>query len=71
MHMPLPKYHASAQIFSDISTDRRVSWAGLERSLYLECGDGEIISVLGICNGKNDCFTGKDEEDCPNSGTYI
>ena len=39
----------------------------LDMSLYFECGGGEIISIIGICNGKIDCISGRDEEHCQNS----
>ena len=39
-----------------------------EQSLYFPCGDGEMISVLGKCDGKRDCISGLDEEGCNTSG---
>ena len=39
-----------------------------EQSLYFSCGDGEMISVLGKCDGRRDCISGLDEEGCDTSG---
>ena len=41
-----------------------------EQSLYFPCGDGEMISVLGKCDGKRDCISGLDEEGCSTSGKF-
>ena len=37
---------------------------GFEMSVYFDCGDGEIISLLGRCDGSKDCRSGVDEEYC-------
>ena len=39
----------------------------LDMSLYFECGGGEIISIMGVCDGMIDCISGRDEEQCQNS----
>ena len=36
----------------------------LDMSLYFECGGGEIISIMGVCDGMIDCISGKDEDLC-------
>ena len=41
----------------------------LDMSLYFECGSGEIISFMGVCDGMVDCISGKDEEHCQTSST--
>ena len=43
----------------------------LEPSRYFQCGDGEIISILGKCDGKRDCINGRDEDHCQNSSTCV
>ena len=41
----------------------------LDMSLYFECEGGEIISIMGVCDGMMDCISGKDEEHCQSSST--
>lgn len=41
---------------------------GVEMCLYFPCGDGEMISVLGKCDGEKDCISGLDEENCDYAG---
>ena len=36
----------------------------LEMSVYFDCGDGEITSLLGRCDGHLDCISGADEKSC-------
>ena len=43
----------------------------MEPSRYFQCGDGEIISILGKCDGKRDCINGRDEDHCQNSSTCV
>ena len=31
---------------------------------FFECGSGEFISIIGVCNGVLDCSDGKDEQSC-------
>ena len=38
--------------------------------MYFECGDGEIISSVGKCNGIQDCVSGRDEENCNIEGNH-
>ena len=35
-----------------------------DMSIYSPCSGGEIISVLGQCDGRVDCFYGDDEMNC-------
>ena len=39
----------------------------LERSVYFS-GCGELISMLGVCDGAPDCSTGEDELNCTQPG---
>lgn len=50
-----------------LPSNRSETLAVKEQSLYFPCGDGEIISILGQCDGKKDCVSGTDEENCNNS----
>ena len=33
-------------------------------STYFECGSGEFISIIGVCNRVRDCSDGTDEKHC-------
>jgi len=37
----------------------------LDLEILVQCGDGSFISDLFQCDGKNDCFDGGDEDNCP------
>ena len=39
----------------------------LENTNYFSCGDEEVISLIGKCNGFVDCFNGEDELNCEES----
>ena len=42
-----------------------------DMSSYFPCISGEIISILGRCDGRIDCFYGDDEMNCDDSGNYL
>ena len=42
-----------------------------DMSSYFPCTSGEIISILGRCDGRKDCFYGDDEMNCDDSGNYL
>ena len=42
-------------------------FGNLEKTNYFSCGDGEFISLIGVCNGVVDCFNGEDELNCDES----
>lgn len=55
--------HRSNQLVEDETS--------IEMSLYFQCGDGEFVSVLGVCDGKRDCVSGRDEDHCENSSMFM
>ena len=44
------------------------NFTGIDMFLYFQCGNGEIISVIGKCDGRTNCLNGQDEDNCDMSG---